>query len=253
MKMLVLLKQTFDTEEKVVIAGGEIQEENVEWIINPYDEYAVEEAIRLKEAHGGEVVLLSAGPDRVESALRKALAMGADRAILIHDLDRKADESLIAQALGEVVKRENPDLLLAGNLSVDNGAGQVAVRVAELVGYPHIAAVTKVEVEGNLLRAVRDVEGDEERVEGTLPLLITAQQGLNEPRYTSLPGIMKAKKKPLERISIQELGLSSSTSLTEVVEVALPPKRDAGKILTGDLAEQVKELVHLLHTEAKVI
>ncbi|CCQ98761.1 electron transfer flavoprotein (beta subunit) [[Clostridium] ultunense Esp] len=253
MKMLVLLKQTFDTEEKVVIAGGEIQEENVEWIINPYDEYAVEEAIRLKEAHGGEVVLLSAGPDRVESALRKALAMGADRAILIHDLDRKADESLIAQALGEVVKRENPDLLLAGNLSVDNGAGQVAIRVAELLGYPHIAAVTQVEVEGNLLRAVRDVEGDEERVEGNLPLLITAQQGLNEPRYTSLPGIMKAKKKPLERISVQELGLSSSTLLTEVVEVALPPKRDAGKILTGDLAEQVKELVHLLHTEAKVI
>lgn len=247
------MKQTFDTEERVRLADGKVVEEQVEWIINPYDEYAVEEAIRLKEKHGGEVVLLSAGPERVENALRKGLAMGADRAILIADVDPKADEHWIASVLAEVVRRENPDLLLAGNFSVDNGAGQVAIRTAEQVGYPHIASAVKIELEGDRITVVRDVEGDEETVEGKLPILVTAQQGLNEPRYTSLPGIMKAKKKPLERLSAPDLLPPMTESLTEVVEHFLPPKREAGKILSGDLSAQAKELVRLLREEAKVV
>lgn len=253
MKYLVLMKQTFDTEEKVTLSGGKVVEDQAEWIINPYDEYAVEEAIRLKEKHGGEVVLLSAGPERVENALRKGLAMGADRAILIGGIDPMADESALAPLLGEVVKREKPDLLLAGNFSVDNGAGQVAIRAAKWANLPHIASVIKVEIEGDRIMTVKDVEGDEEQVEGSLPLLITAQQGLNEPRYTSLPGIMKAKKKPLERIEAQDLLSPLPESHTEVVETLLPPKREGGKILSGEPPMQAKEMVRLLHEEAKVI
>lgn len=253
MNYVVLLKQTFDTEEKIQINNGQIQEDGVEFIINPYDEYATEEAIRLKEAHGGEVTVVAVGPDRTESALRTALALGADRAILVDDATLFGDEYTTAQVLAAVVKNLNPDVILGGNVAVDSGAGQVAVRVAELLGINHIATITKLEINGTNVRAERDVEGDLEVIETSLPVLVTAQQGLNEPRYPSLPNIMKAKKKPLDRFSAGDIAVTISGSKTEVIDQFLPPKKEAGKILAGDTAAQVTQLVQLLKTEAKVI
>jgi electron transfer flavoprotein beta subunit len=255
MNILVVLKQTFDTEEKIVIQDGKISEDGVEFIINPYDEYAVEEAIKLKEELGGEVTVVTIGPDRAENALRTALAMGADKAILVDDESLFGDEFTTAKVLAAVAKKVGFDIILGGQMSVDSGAGQGGPRLAEELGINHVSTAVKLEVNGSTVRVERDVEGDVEVVETTLPVLITAQQGLNEPRYPSLPGIMKAKKKPLERLSADDLGLSSEDvrAKTEVVDQFLPPKKQAGRILSGDLPAQVVELVQLLRNEAKVI
>lgn len=255
MNILVVLKQTFDTEEKIVIQDGKISEDGVEFIINPYDEYAVEEAIKLKEEHGGEVTVVTVGPDRAENALRTALAMGADKAILVDDESLFGDEYTTAKVLAAVAKKVGFDMILGGQMAVDSGAGQGGPRLAEELGINHVSTAVKLEVNGTSVRVERDVEGDLEVVETSLPVLITAQQGLNEPRYPSLPGIMKAKKKPLERYSADDLGLSASDvqAKTEIVDQYLPPKKQAGRILSGDLNAQVTELVQLLRNEAKVI
>ncbi|WP_426447984.1 electron transfer flavoprotein subunit beta/FixA family protein [Paenibacillus sp. S-38] len=255
MKIVVLMKQTFDTEEKIVIRGGEVSEDGVKFVINPYDEYAVEEAIRLKEAHGGTVTVLSVGPDRCAEALRTALAMGADEAVLINDSRITGDEYGLSRVLGAHLGGQAFDLLLGGSFSVDNGAGQVAVRTARLLGIPHVSSITKLEVSGTAATVLRDAEGDTETVEVALPALFTAQQGLNEPRYPSLPGIMKAKKKPLRTLTLDDLGLSEADIAPRIERVTLsqPPERGAGRVLQGDLAAQAAELVHLLRTEAKAL
>ncbi|MCF6092605.1 electron transfer flavoprotein subunit beta/FixA family protein [Microaerobacter geothermalis] len=255
MNILVCLKQTFDTEERIVIQNGQISEEGVEFIINPYDEYAVEEALKLKEQHGGEVTVITVGPTRAESALRTALAMGADKAVIVDDESLFGDEYTIAKVLAAVVKQREYDIILGGNMAVDDGSAQVGPRLAEELGIPHVSTIVKLDVEGNKARVERDVEGDTEVIEVHLPVLVTAQQGLNEPRYPSLPGIMKAKKKPLERLGAGDLGLDLSVikSKTELVDQYLPPKKEAGKILQGEIGDQVKELVQLLRNEAKVI
>jgi electron transfer flavoprotein beta subunit len=254
MNILVLMKQTFDTEEKIVIQNGAIQEDGVEFIINPYDEYAVEEAIRIKEEVGGEVTVITVGPERVEDALRTALAMGADRAVLIEQPEN-ADEHVIASLIAAAIKDRSYDLILGGNMAVDSGAGQVAIRVAEQLGIPHVSTITRLTLEGNAATLERDVEGDVETVQVSLPFLATAQQGLNEPRYPSLPGIMKAKKKPIERLDAADLQLdeAAQTMRTAVVDQYLPAKKQAGRVLNGELASQVGELVQLLRTEAKIL
>lgn len=255
MNILVVMKQTFDTEEKIVIQDGKISEDGVEFIINPYDEYAVEEAIKLKEEHGGEVTVVSIGPDRAENALRTALAMGADKAVLVNDESLFGDEYTTAKVLAAVARKVGYDIILGGQMAVDSGAGQGGPRLAEELGINHVSTAVKLEINGTQVRVERDVEGDLEVVETSLPVLITAQQGLNEPRYPSLPGIMKAKKKPLDRLSADDLGLSAQDvqAKTVIVDQSLPPKKQAGRILSGDLSAQVSELVQLLRNEAKVI
>ncbi|OUM89290.1 MAG: electron transfer flavoprotein subunit beta [Bacillus thermozeamaize] len=255
MNIVVCLKQTFDTEEKITIKDGQINEDGVEFIINPYDEYAVEEAIKLKEKFGGEVTVITIGPDRAENALRTALAMGADKAVLINDESLFGDEYTTAKVLAAAVKRQPFDIVLCGNVAVDDGAGQGGPRLAELLDIPQITTITKLEIDSDKVTVERDVEGDVEIIETKLPVLVTAQQGLNEPRYPSLPGIMKAKKKPLERLTAADLGINPEEvqAKTETVEVFLPPKKQAGKILEGDVDQQAKELVSLLRNEAKVI
>ncbi len=255
MNILVVLKQTFDTEEKITIQNGQISEDGVEFIINPYDEYAVEEAIKLKEEHGGEVTVVTVGPDRAESALRTALAMGADKAVLVDDEELFGDEFTTAKVLAAVAKKEGFDIIIGGQMAVDSGAAQGGPRLAEELGINHVSTAVKLEVNGTAVRVERDIEGDLEVVETALPVLITAQQGLNEPRYPSLPGIMKAKKKPLDRLTADDLGLSAADvkAKTEIVDQYLPPKKQAGRILSGELSEQVSELVQLLRNEAKVI
>ncbi|MDQ0197061.1 electron transfer flavoprotein subunit beta/FixA family protein [Neobacillus ginsengisoli] len=257
MNIFVLMKRTFDTEEKITISGGKINEDGAEFIINPYDEYAVEEAIQVRDANGGEVTVISVGNEETEKQLRTALAMGADKAVLINIEDEIeiGDQFTTAKILAEYLKDKNADLILGGNVAIDGGSGQVGPRVAELLNIPYVTTITKLEINGTKATVTRDVEGDSEVIETSLPLLVTAQQGLNEPRYPSLPGIMKAKKKPLDELELDDLDLEEEDveAKTKTIEIYLPPKKEAGKVLAGDLSDQVKELVQLLHTEAKVI
>jgi electron transfer flavoprotein beta subunit len=255
MDIIVLLKQTFDTEEKIVIQNGIISEDGVKFIVNPYDEYAVEQAIQIRDDLGGKVTVLSVGPDRTAEALRTALAMGADEAVLISDDRIPADEAAVSRVLAAYIGKQSYDLVLGGNFSVDNGAGQVAVRVARLLGIPHSSSITKLELSGGTATVHRDAEGDLEVVEMPLPALFTAQQGLNEPRYPSLQGIMKAKKKPFSHLTLDDIGLSLDEldAKTARISLSLPPARNSGKVLKGEIAAQVTELVQLLRNEAKVI
>ena len=257
MNIYVLMKRTFDTEEKITISGGKINEDGAEFIINPYDEYAIEEAIQVRDAKGGEVTVISVGNEETEKQLRTALAMGADKAVLINTEDdvENGDQFTTAKILAEYLKDKEVDLIIGGNVAIDGGTGQVGPRVAELLNIPYVTTITKLEIDGTNVTVTRDVEGDSEVIETSLPLLVTAQQGLNEPRYPSLPGIMKAKKKPLEELELDDLDLEEEDveAKTKTIEIYLPPKKEAGKVLAGDLNDQVKELVQLLHTEATVI
>ena len=257
MNIYVLMKRTFDTEEKIVINNGEINEEGAEFIINPYDEYAIEEAIQQRDAHSGEITVVTVGNEDNDKELRTALAMGCDKAVLINTEDdlEAGDQYTTAKIIAEYLKNKEVDLVLAGNVAIDGGSGQVGPRIAELLNIPYVTTITKLTIEGEKVTAVRDVEGDSEVIETALPLLITAQQGLNEPRYPSLPGIMKAKKKPLDELDLDDLDLDEDEvePKTKTIERYLPSKKEAGKILEGELEDQVKDLVSLLHTEAKVV
>ena len=183
--------------------------------------------------------------------------MGCDKAVLINieeDLE-DGDQFTTAKILYEFLKDKEADIILAGNVAIDGGSGQVGPRLAELLDIPYVTTITNIEIDGKNVKIVRDVEGDSEIIETTLPLLVTAQQGLNEPRYPSLPGIMKAKKKPLEELELDDLDLEEEDVMpkTKTLKIYLPPKKEAGKILQGELQDQVKELVSLLRSEAKVI
>jgi electron transfer flavoprotein beta subunit len=251
LEILVLLKQTFDTEAKVTVKAGRIAEEDVTFVINPYDEYAVEEGLKLREAHGGTVTLLSVGGDRVEEALRRGLAMGADDAVLI-EAPADADEFLIASLIAAWAKQKSWDLVLAGTTSVDTGSGQTALRVAESLNLPHVAAALKLEIAGGQATVERDAEGDTEIISVALPALITAQQGLNEPRYPSVPGIMKAKRKTITRVGAASLGVDASAR-TQVTGLYQAQQNRRNTAIKGAPAEQAKQLVDLLRGEAKVI
>ncbi|MFJ7744299.1 electron transfer flavoprotein subunit beta/FixA family protein [Peribacillus sp. NPDC097295] len=257
MNIYVLLKRTFDTEEKITLSNGKINEDGAEFIINPYDEYAVEEAIQVRDAQGGEVTVISVGSEEAEKQLRTALAMGADKAVLINIEDdiENGDQFTTAKIIGEYLKDKEADLIIAGNVAIDGGSGQVGPRVAEILDIPYITTITKLNIANGNVSVIRDVEGDSETIEATLPLLVTAQQGLNEPRYPSLPGIMKAKKKPLEELELDDLDLEEDDveAKTKTIEIFLPAKKEAGKVLTGEIPNQVSELVQLLRSEAKVI
>ncbi|AOT01349.1 MULTISPECIES: electron transfer flavoprotein subunit beta/FixA family protein [Exiguobacterium] len=257
MEIYVLLKRTFDTEEAIQLENGQIDEDGAEFIINPYDEYAVEEAIRVRDAQGGTVTVVTVGPEDADKELRTALAMGADQAvrISIEDDIEEADHFTISEVLAGYLKEQTVDLVIAGNVAVDGGSGQVAPRVAELLDIPYVTTITKLELDGTKAIVTRDAEGDTETIETTLPLLVTAQQGLNEPRYPSLPGIMKAKKKPLEELELDDLELDEDelAPRLETIERFLPPNKAAGKILEGELNEQVAQLASLLRNEAKVV
>ncbi len=251
------MKRTFDTEEKITINNGKINEDGAEFIINPYDEYALEEAIQLKDKHGGEVTVVTIGNEDSEKELRTALAMGADKAVLINIEDdvENGDQYTTAAVLAEFFKDKEFDIILGGNVAIDGGSGQVGPRLADALNINYVTTITKLDIDGDKVTIVRDVEGDSEVVETALPLLVTAQQGLNEPRYPSLPGIMKAKKKPLEELELDDLDIDEDDieAKTKTIEIYLPPTKGTGKVLEGELSDQAKELVKLLQTEAKVI
>lgn len=256
MNIYVILKRTFDTEEKIQIENGEIVEDGAEFIINPYDEYAIEEAIQIRDEHGGEVTLVTVGDEEAEKRLRTGLAMGADKAVLIEDEDVEDGDQFSTQAiLAAYLQDKDADIILGGNVAVDGGSGQVGPRLAEQLGFNHVTSIVKIDIADGKATIEKDVEGDQQIVEVSLPVVVTAQQGLNEPRYPSLPGIMKAKKKPLETLDLDDLDLDEDDveGKTKTVDRYLPPEKEAGKILEGELDDQVKELVSLLKNEAKVI
>ena len=254
MDIVVCVKQTFDTEAKISLAEGDLRSDGSEPIMNPYDEYAVEAAIRLKEASGGQITVVTVGPEKAQDVLRTALAMGADEAVWVEQETSFGSERLVSEALAAVIRRRGSfDLVLAGNQAVDDGSGQVAVRTAELLGIAHIGAATGLSVTGTRLTAQRDADGDVEVLEGELPLLVTAQQGLNEPRYPSLIGIRKAAKKPIERVTLEDLGVASAGAQLEIADVALAPGKAAGVILQGDTPQRVQELVAALRDTHKLL
>jgi len=257
MNIYVLLKRTFDTEDKIVVTDGEIEDDGAEFIINPYDEYAVEEAIVQRDKHGGEVTVVTIGDEDSEKQLRTALAMGADKAVLINTEDdlEDGDQFTTAKILETFFEDKEADLILAGNVAIDESSGQVGPRVAERLDIPCVTTIVGLDIDGDTAQIEKDIEGDVEKVEVQLPLLATCQQGLNEPRYPSLPGIMKAKKKPLEELEIDDLDLDEDDlePKTETTDIFLPPEKEAGRVLEGEIEDQVKELVSLLKNEAHVL
>lgn len=256
MNIIVFIKQVPDTASRIKVAadGKGIDEADVTWIISPYDEYALEEALKIKEAKGaGKVTVIGAGPERVATALRNALATGADDAVHITDpAIEKADAFTTAQALAAAVKNRPFDILLFGKTGVGMDQAQVPSMVAELLNLPQVTQIAKLHVGDGTVVAHREIEGATEEMEATLPVVLAAEKGLNEPRYPSLKGIMAAKKKPIETVTVASLGVSIEPKVT-LNSLSLPPARQAGKILTGETKDVVKQLVELLHNEAKVI
>ena len=260
MNILVFVKRVPDTESRIRVQHETktIAEDGLNFVVSPYDEYAVEEALRLREAKGGTVRVVSVGRDEAGAVLRKCLAMGADEAFLVKDASPETYDGLrTARIIARTVERKLPgaDLLLFGKQSVGADNSQVPAMVAELLGLGQATVVTKFEVEGASATAYREIEGGTEKVVLPLPAVVTAQKGLNEPRYETLKGIMAAKKKDVPAITLEELGLGPDdlASRVEITGLDVPPQRQAGKILQGDPAETSRELVRLLRGEAKVI
>ena len=221
------------------LENGKIDEDGAEFIINPYDEYAVEEAIQVRDATRWRSNSCDSWVAKMQKKqLRTALAMGADKAVLINIEDdvEDGDQFTTAKILAEYLKDKDADLILAGNVAIDGGSGQVGPRVAEQLEIPYVTTITNLKLNGTNVTVIRDVEGDSEVIETSLPVLVTAQQGLNEPRYPSLPGIMKAKKKPLEEVELDDLDLEEDDveAKTKTIEIYLPPKKEAGKVLEGE-------------------
>jgi electron transfer flavoprotein beta subunit len=258
--ILVLLKQVPSTESIIEIAadGASIKTDELKWVINPYDEFAVEEALRLREAHGGTVTILTLGREKATEAVRTALAMGADKGILISDpVLEDCDNLSTAKVLAAAAKDIPYDLIIAGQRAVDDDAYAVGSAVAEAFNIPSLVMVIKLEIKENRIRCHQTIDGGLAVVEAPLPALITTQRGLNEPRYASLPGIMKAKKKPLDTKTLADLGLDPQTFAKpkiKIVALKLPPERSGGQVIEGETPqEKARELVRILHEEAKVI
>jgi len=248
MKLVVCINHVPDTAAKITIESGgkNIDKTGITFILNPYDEYAIEECLRLKEKNTGEVIAISLGGDSHKETLRKALAMGVDKAVLLKD-DSPRDSFAVARALAEYLKEISADVIFFGKQSIDSDDAAVGTMVAEMLGLPSVSVVVKLEISDGKATAEREIEGGKEKVQTTLPAVFTAQKGLNEPRYPSLKGIMSAKSKPIE-----EKTPSPAQVKAEVLAMRKPPSKNAGKIVGTDVSA-VPELVRLLHEEAKVI
>ena len=257
MNIYVCIKQVPDTETKIKLNADSswIDTAGIKWIISPFDEFAIEEALRLKEKNAGSLVtVLSAGPARVVEAIRTALAMGADSGIHI-EIPENADSNFAAKALAGALKKEaKVDIVFTGKEAIDDGAAQGSQLIAEYAGMPHATVVLAVEYGATSVKCKREIEGGAfEMVELPLPALIAAQKGMNEPRYASLPNIMKAKKKEVKSLKLADTGASEADQKIKYKNFQLPPPKQASKKITGDAAAQAKELVRLLHEEAKVV
>jgi electron transfer flavoprotein beta subunit len=260
MKIVVMVKQVPDTATQVKINGSDprkIDTTGITWIVSPYDEFAVEEALRIKEKQGqGEVVAVTLGPDRAKEALRSCLAMGCDRAIHVNDPAwAEADTLTTARALAAVMKQEAPQLVLCGRQAIDDDMGAVPAQLAELLDWPSAYWIMEETIagDGKTVRAGRQVEGALELFDLPLPAVLAAQKGLNEPRYPTLKGIMGAKKKEIKDLKASDLGLAAEPPQLTTLALEALPARPPGRVIPGDVATAAKELVRALREDAKAI
>ncbi|MCA1733622.1 MAG: electron transfer flavoprotein subunit beta/FixA family protein [Acidobacteria bacterium] len=256
MNSIVCISQVPDTEAKIKIAAGgkTIDETGVKFIVSPYDEFALEEAIRLKESKGGDVTVLTYGPERAAQALRECLARGATKAVHIKGSLEEIDSLGIARVLAAAIKAQPFDVVFLGKMGVGTDNALVGPMLAELLDLPQLNVVTKVEFGEGTVKGHREIEGGEEVIEAPLPALITAQKGLNEPRYASLKGIMAAKKIAIETRSVADLGIGEADGRGGIVieSLEMPPEKAAGrKIEATDPAAAAKEIVQYIQSEAK--
>ena len=257
MKIMVLLKRTPDTEARIKLSADSktIDTEGVQYILNPYDEFALEEALQIKETLGtGEVIACSYGSKANREIIVRGLAMGVDRGLLI-TADATRDSLGISKVLAKAVEKEQPDLVFCGKQGIDDDNMHVGVMVAEYLGWPHVNVVNKLTLDDRTATIEREVEGGQIEVyETPLPLVVGANKALNSPRYVSLPGIMQAKRKPLDVLSVADLGVETTATKSEIVGYQYPPAKPSGKLFKDKpLAEMVDEVVRLLREEAKVI
>ena len=269
MNIIVIIRQVPDTETKIKLGSepNKIDATGITWIINPYDEFAIEKALKIKEQAGsGEVVLFACGPQRTEEAIRQGLAMGADKAIFIKDDTLEyADPYTISKLISSELKKIQFDLILSGKKLIDIESSQVPIFIAKELELTHISFVMKfneINIEKEVLVCDREADGSHEIIEVQLPALITCDRGEDYPRYASITGIMKAKKKEIKEISLDNIDLTSlglskeSISIgarTSIVRMELPSGRKEAKIFEGEVPEKVSALVKALREESKVI
>ncbi len=255
LKALVLVKQTFNTEARIKLTDdGGIDDKGIKLICNPYDEFAIEEAVQMKErGEVSHVRLLTLGDEKSVEALRQGLAMGADEAVRVWDDSLVgADNATVAAALAAAIKKYEWDLLLCGKIAVDDQSFEVPGRLSVLLDAPLVNAAAKIELVDGGVKVTRDTDAGTETLLSKLPAFISTEKGLNEPRYPPLPKIMKAKRKPIEDVSPADLGVEVKQSVT-ITGRELPPERTGATMIKGNAAEQAAELVRLLKEEAKVL
>ena len=259
MNSVVCISYVPDTESRIKVGGDnrKIDETGLKFIVSPYDEFALEQAILTKEAKGGDVTVISFGPDRAAQGLRECLARGATKAIHVKGEAADADSLGVAKVLAAAIKTVNPDLIFFGKQGVGTDQGLTGPMVAELLGLPQINVVTHLELGEGKVTAHREIEGAEEIIEASVPVVITAQKGLNEPRYASLKGIMAAKKIAIDTKSVADLGLTDSdifNTRVKVVSLDLPPEKAGGRKIDGsDPAAAAKEIVNFIREHAKAL
>jgi len=249
MKVFVCVSLVPDSTTKIKVSDTKItiDESGVSYILNPYDEFAVEEALRLKDKNGGNITIISFGTDKSREAIKKSFQMGADGGVFIKAASSDFDSYTVAKNLAEYIKAQNPDIILFGKQSIDFDGLLIPSMVSELLNLPCISVVVKLDIADGKIVAEREIEGGKEIVEAKLPAAIGVQKGINEPRYPNLKSIMAAKSKPIEDIPATYTG-----NKVDIEEMKLPPAKASGKIFTNG-KDDVAELVRLLREEAKVI
>lgn len=253
MKICVLVKQVPDTETRIKISGNGIDESGIKWIVSPFDEHALEEALRLKEKTGGEVTAVSLGPDRVVEALRTAYALGVDNAVHLKDDSYNVlDVAYAAGVLANFLKAEGFDIILAGHIAIDSQSSMTPAMIAENLGCANINNAIELSAEDGKVTCKREIEGGTAKMESPTPVVVTAAKDLNDPRYPSLKGIMASKKKKIDARDADTSGLEAGR--IEVVSIEMPPPRPPGRIIEGDAPEtKAAELTKALREEIKVI
>ena len=262
MHAVICVKQVPDTETKIRVKDGQLDHSETKYVVNPYDEYAIEEGLRIKERLGeGKITLVSTGPERAKDALKSGLAVGADEAIhLLDEAFEGSDPYATALILSKALQKLDYDIVFCGKQGVDEDHAQVGIILAELLDIPHVSVVTKLEISDDLRSVVthREVEGGHAVVETSLPVVITAQKGLNEPRYASIKGIMAVKKKVIPEWNAAEIGVEGDAVGVEsakitFTEVTLPRDRAGGRVFDEDPAQDAAKVAHLLRDEAKIL
>ena len=259
MKIVCLVKEVPDTEAKITVANEKIQEAGIKFIPNPYDEYGIEEALKIKESGDHEVIILTFGTERARKVMETSMAMGADQGFLVADDSQpNCDAHATAKVLSAALKKIGFDLIFSGKQAIDDDGSQVGVRVAEMLSLGHASVVNKFELIDGKVKVERQIQGGQEIIEMPLPCVVTCQKGLNDPRYPSLKNIMAVKKKPRTFWGLEDIGLGVDDvgvngSFTQVTKFEAPPEKAPGRVIEGEPEDAAKELVRSLREDSKII